>query len=57
MMTPKMSREFAQAYASSVGHLFDKHNLFTPGLEKSGSFVEHAAQIGTYKAISDFAFE
>jgi hypothetical protein len=41
----------------SVGHLFDKHNLFTPGLEKSGSFVEHAAQIGTYKAISDFAFE
>jgi hypothetical protein len=28
-----------------VGYLFTKHNLFMAGLEKSGSFVEHAAQI------------
>jgi hypothetical protein len=28
-----------------VKYLFTKHNLFMVGLEKSGSFVEHAAQI------------
>jgi len=30
---------------SLVGYLFQKHNLFMAGVEKSGSFVEHAAQI------------
>jgi hypothetical protein len=28
-----------------VRYLFDHHDLFMAGLEKSGSFVEHAAQI------------
>lgn len=28
-----------------IGHLFDNHNLFMAGLEKSGAFVEHAHQI------------
>jgi hypothetical protein len=30
---------------SLVRYLFEKHNLFMAGLEKSGAFVEHAAQI------------
>lgn len=30
-----------------VRHLFSKHDLYMAGLEKSGSFVEHAAQISS----------
>lgn len=30
-----------------VAYLFDKHNLFLAGLEKTGAFVEHADQIAT----------
>lgn len=30
-----------------VNFLFDKHNLYLVGLEKSGAFVEHAAQIAS----------
>jgi hypothetical protein len=30
-----------------VRYLFDQHNLYMAGLEKSGAFVEHAAEIAT----------
>ena len=30
-----------------VRYLFDQHNLYMAGLEKSGAFVEHAAEVST----------